>query len=146
MYCILYMNMCIISNKILLKKLPFIQSFHWLVRDSSAVRWLFSICCSRGTSADLPTDPLLAGNTRKNAISRPAAGHTRKNALSPAAGHRFHPQNHPPKIDAKLVKKDNSNSIKIGCTTPQDNLTSCFYNHNELDLSNGFFREEEVFV
>jgi hypothetical protein len=45
-----------------------------------------------------------------------------------------------------LVKKDNSNSIKIGCTTPQDNLTSCFYNHNELDLSNGFFREEEVFA
>jgi hypothetical protein len=87
LYCILYMNMCIISNKILLKKLPFIQSFHWLVRDSSAVRWLFSTCCSRGTSADLPTDPLLAGNTRKNAISRPAAGHTRKNALSPAPNH-----------------------------------------------------------
>jgi hypothetical protein len=30
---------------------------------------------------------------------------------------RFHPQNHTPKIDAKWVKKDNSNSIKIGCTT-----------------------------
>lgn len=29
---------------------------------------------------------------------------------------------------------------------PQDNLVSCFYNHNELDLRNGFFREEEVFV
>jgi hypothetical protein len=29
---------------------------------------------------------------------------------------------------------------------PQDNLASCFYNHNELDLRNGFFREEEVFV
>ena len=84
-------------------------------------------------SPGLPTDPFLAG-------------HTCKNAPSPAVGHRFHPQNHPPKIDAKLVKKDNSNSIKIGCTTPQDNLTSCFYNHNELDLSNGFFREEEVFV
>jgi hypothetical protein len=28
----------------------------------------------------------------------------------------------------------------------QDNLASCFYNHNELDLRNGFFREEEVFV
>ena len=28
----------------------------------------------------------------------------------------------------------------------QDNLVSCFYNHNELDLRNGFFREEEVFV
>jgi hypothetical protein len=27
-------------------------------------------------------------------------------------------------------------------------LASCFYNHNELDLRNGFFREreEEVFV
>ena len=24
----------------------------------------------------------------------------------------------------------------------QDNLASCFYNHNELDLRNGFFREE----
>jgi hypothetical protein len=32
-------------------------------------------------------------------------------------GHCFHPQNYPPKIDAKLVKKDNSNIIKIGCTT-----------------------------
>ena len=78
-----------------------------------------------------------------------------------AAGHRFHPQNYPPKIDVKLVKKDNSNSIKIGCTTlmalflgtdvinkksQQDNMASCFYNHNELDLRNGFFREEEVFV
>ena len=47
---------------------------------------------------DLPTDP-------------PLAGHTHKNALSPAAGHRFHPQNHPPKIDAKWVKKDNSNYL-----------------------------------
>jgi hypothetical protein len=28
----------------------------------------------------------------------------------------------------------------------QDNLASCFYNHNELDLRNGFFGEEEVFV
>jgi hypothetical protein len=28
----------------------------------------------------------------------------------------------------------------------QDHLASCFYNHNELDLRNGFFREEEVFV
>jgi hypothetical protein len=28
----------------------------------------------------------------------------------------------------------------------QDNLASCFYNHNELDLRNSFFREEEVFV
>jgi hypothetical protein len=28
----------------------------------------------------------------------------------------------------------------------QDNLASCFYNHNELDLRNGFFREEEIFV
>jgi hypothetical protein len=28
----------------------------------------------------------------------------------------------------------------------QNNLASCFYNHNELDLRNGFFREEEVFV
>jgi hypothetical protein len=27
---------------------------------------------------------------------------------SPAADHRFHPQNYPPKIDAKLVKKDNN--------------------------------------
>jgi hypothetical protein len=54
--------------------------------------------------SNLPTDPLWAG-------------HTRKNALSPVAGHRFHPQNYPPKIDAKLVEKDNSNSIKIGCTT-----------------------------
>jgi hypothetical protein len=53
--------------------------------------------------SDLPTDPLLAG-------------HTRKNALSPVAGHRFHLQIYPPKIDAKLVKKDNSYSIKIGCT------------------------------
>jgi hypothetical protein len=53
--------------------------------------------------SDLPTDPLLAGHTRPQSW--------------PAAGHRFHPQNHPPKIDAKLVKKDNSNSIKIGCTT-----------------------------
>jgi hypothetical protein len=25
-------------------------------------------------------------------------------------------------------------------------LASCFYNYNELDLRNGFFREEEVFV
>jgi hypothetical protein len=25
-------------------------------------------------------------------------------------------------------------------------LASCFYNHIELDLRNGFFREEEVFV
>jgi hypothetical protein len=54
-------------------------------------------------SPGLPTDPFLAG-------------HTCKNAPSPAVGHRFQPQNHPPKIDAKLVKKDNSNSIKIGCT------------------------------
>jgi hypothetical protein len=52
----------------------------------------------------LPTDTLFAG-------------HIRKNALSPAAGRRFHPQNHPPKIDAKWIKKDNSNSIKVGCTT-----------------------------
>jgi hypothetical protein len=51
--------------------------------------------------SDLPTDPLLAGHTRPQSW--------------PAAGHRFHPQNHPPKIDAKLAKKDNSNSIKIGC-------------------------------
>jgi hypothetical protein len=28
----------------------------------------------------------------------------------------------------------------------QDNLASCFYNYSELDLRNGFFREEEVFV
>ena len=28
----------------------------------------------------------------------------------------------------------------------QDNFASCFYNHNELDLRNVFFREEEVFV
>jgi hypothetical protein len=27
----------------------------------------------------------------------------------------------------------------------QDNLASCFYNHNEFDFRNGFFREEEVF-
>jgi hypothetical protein len=27
-----------------------------------------------------------------------------------------------------------------------NHLESCFYNHNELDLRNGFFREEEVFV
>ena len=34
----------------------------------------------------------------------------------------------------------------INKKSPQDNLESCFYNHNELDLKNGFFREEEVFV
>jgi hypothetical protein len=34
----------------------------------------------------------------------------------------------------------------ISKKSPQDNLASCFYNHNELDLRNGFFREEEVFV
>ena len=34
----------------------------------------------------------------------------------------------------------------INKKSPQDNLESCFYNHNELDLRNGFFREEEVFV
>jgi hypothetical protein len=32
----------------------------------------------------------------------------------------------------------------INKKSPQDNLVSCFYNHNELDLRNGFFREEEV--
>jgi hypothetical protein len=32
------------------------------------------------------------------------------------SGSSFSPQNRPPKIDAKWVKKDNSNSIKIGCT------------------------------
>ena len=30
----------------------------------------------------------------------------------------------------------------INKKSPQDNLASCFYNHNELDLRNGFFREE----
>jgi hypothetical protein len=34
----------------------------------------------------------------------------------------------------------------INKKSPQDNLVSCFYNHNELDLRNGLFREEEVFV
>ena len=34
----------------------------------------------------------------------------------------------------------------INKKSPQENLASCFYNHNELDLRNGFFREEEVFV
>ena len=34
----------------------------------------------------------------------------------------------------------------INKKSQQDNLSSCFYNHNELDLRNGFFREEEVFV
>jgi hypothetical protein len=27
----------------------------------------------------------------------------------------------------------------INKKSPQDNLASCFYNHNELDLKNGFF-------
>jgi hypothetical protein len=34
----------------------------------------------------------------------------------------------------------------INKKSQQDNLASCFYNHIELDLRNGFFREEEVFV
>jgi hypothetical protein len=58
-----------------------------------------------------------------------ALGHTRKNALSPVAGHRFHPQNYPPKIDAKLVKKDNSNSIKIRCTM----LDGAFLRNGKFD-------------
>jgi predicted DNA binding CopG/RHH family protein len=39
-----------------------------------------------------------------------------------------------------------ANIFVINKKLPQDNLASCFYNHNELDLRNGFFREEEVFV
>ena len=27
----------------------------------------------------------------------------------------------------------------INKKSPQDNLASCFYNHNELDLRNGFY-------
>jgi hypothetical protein len=47
----------------------------------------------------------------------PTDSHPQKRPITRPPDHRFHPQNHPPKTDAKWVKKDNSNSIKIGCTT-----------------------------
>jgi hypothetical protein len=34
----------------------------------------------------------------------------------------------------------------INKKSPQYNLASCFYNHNELDLRNGFFRIRVIFL
>jgi hypothetical protein len=91
----------------------------------------------------LPTDAFVTFSKRKRQIKPKTFGDCV--TINPVEKHKannkkcltipYSRTNHPPKIDAKWVKKDNSNSIKIGCTLLDGAFVRNGYNQQKIAAS-----------